>query len=97
MLRRLAAAYRRQALVPFIGAGMSVRSLEQWAGFVKNLEAEARPDEIAVEHLEEVEGLVCECGHGFVVISVSELDEPARSGRLISLPERRRSSARRAA
>jgi hypothetical protein len=53
--------------------------------------------EIAVEHLEEVEGLVCECGHGFVVISVSELDEPARSGRLISLPERRRSSARRAA
>ena len=57
----------------------------------------AEEREIAAEDLEEAEGSVCECGHGFVVISVSELDEPARSGRLISLPERRRSTARRAA
>lgn len=53
--------------------------------------------EIAVESLDEVEGYPCECGHGFVVISVSELDGSTRSGLVISLPERRGSSARRAA
>jgi hypothetical protein len=53
--------------------------------------------ELAVESLDEVEGYPCECGHGFVLISVSELEDPIGSGRVISLPERHHSSARRAA
>jgi hypothetical protein len=53
--------------------------------------------EIAVNELDEVDGEPCECGHGFVLLSVSELDEPMRSGSLISLPERRGTPSRRAA
>jgi hypothetical protein len=33
--------------------------------------------EIAVDDLDRLDGLVCECGHGFVLVSVSELREPA--------------------
>jgi hypothetical protein len=53
--------------------------------------------EIAVDELDEVEGELCECGHGFVVVSVSELNELARSGSLVSLPDRRPAASRRAA
>ena len=50
--------------------------------------------EVAVEDLESVDGYVCECGHGFVLITVSELDQP---GTVVRLPERRPASQRRAA
>jgi hypothetical protein len=53
--------------------------------------------EVAVDDLEAVEAYVCDCGHGFVVATVAELDEAPRSGSLVSLPERRRSPIRRAA
>ena len=53
--------------------------------------------EIVVESLDEVEALACECSHGFVVITVSELAGPAPSGTVITLPERRRQATRRAA
>jgi hypothetical protein len=52
--------------------------------------------EITVESLDDLEGYPCECGHGFVVASVSELDE-TKPGLVIPLPDRGRSSARRAA
>jgi hypothetical protein len=50
--------------------------------------------EVAVEDLDAVDGYVCECGHGFVVVSVSELDQ---RGAVVRLPERRPVSQRRAA
>ena len=50
--------------------------------------------EVTVEDLDAVDGYVCECGHGFVVTSVSELDQP---GTVVRLPERRPASQRRAA
>jgi hypothetical protein len=50
--------------------------------------------EVAVPDLDAVDGYVCECGHGFVVISVSELDQP---GGVLRFPERRPASHRRAA
>jgi hypothetical protein len=53
--------------------------------------------EAVLESLDELEELACDCGHGFVVVSVSELREPASSGAVISLPARRRSTTRRAA
>jgi hypothetical protein len=53
--------------------------------------------EIALEDLAEVDDLACECSHGFVVLTVSELAGAARSGSVISLPERRRQVTRRAA
>ena len=53
--------------------------------------------EIAVEDLGAVDATVCDCGHGFVVVSVSELDEPDHEGSLISLPERTPAPSRRAA
>jgi hypothetical protein len=52
--------------------------------------------EIAVEELDAIDADVCECGHGFVVVAVSELNDPER-GSLISLPDRQRSPSRRAA
>ena len=51
--------------------------------------------EVAVERLDQLDGFVCECGHGFVLIDVSSLREPG--GSVISLPARRPASARRAA
>lgn len=53
--------------------------------------------EIGVEHLAEIDDLACECSHGFVVLTVSELAGPDRPGSVISLPERRRQVTRRAA
>jgi hypothetical protein len=53
--------------------------------------------EAVVESLDQVETLACDCGHGFVVVSVSEVHEPASSGSVLSLPEPRRTPTRRAA
>jgi hypothetical protein len=53
--------------------------------------------EIAVGELDETENHVCDCSHGFVVVTVSELNEPDLSGSLISLPEREPAPNRRAA
>jgi hypothetical protein len=50
--------------------------------------------EIAVGDLDAVDGCVCECGHGFVVISVSTLDQPSA---VVRMPERRSVPERRAA
>jgi hypothetical protein len=51
--------------------------------------------EVAVRELDEVDGFVCDCGHGFVLIEVAELREP--DGLLVSLPARRGTAERRAA
>jgi hypothetical protein len=53
--------------------------------------------EIAVDDLDAIEGYVCECGHGFVVVTVSELNEPPQAGSLIPLPDREPAPSRRAA
>jgi hypothetical protein len=53
--------------------------------------------EIAVGELDEIENHVCDCSHGLVVVTVSELNEPDLSGSLISLPEREPAPNRRAA
>lgn len=53
--------------------------------------------EIAVHDLDELDSEFCECSHGFAVVAVSELDDPARSGSLVSLPERRLTPTRKAA
>jgi len=53
--------------------------------------------EISVEDLDEIDASVCDCGHGFAVIAISELDRVGRSGSVVSLPERRRAQTRRAA
>ena len=50
--------------------------------------------EVAVERLEELDGFVCECGFGFVLMDVSELGEPA--GSVVSLPARRPAERRAA-
>jgi hypothetical protein len=43
--------------------------------------------EVTVESLIKLDGYVCECGHGFVLESVSELKEPG--GAVISIATRR--------
>jgi len=53
--------------------------------------------DIAVKELDALDAHVCDCGHGFVVVAVSELDEAARTGWLVSLPDRRTPPTRRAA
>jgi hypothetical protein len=53
--------------------------------------------EALVESLDEVETIACDCGHGFVVVSVSEVHQPAGSGSVVSLPGPRRTPIRRAA
>ena len=53
--------------------------------------------EIAVEDLDQIDASVCDCGHGFAVVAVSELDQGARPGSVVSLPERGRGQTRRAA
>jgi hypothetical protein len=57
----------------------------------------AEEREVAVADLDAIDETVCDCGHGLVVVAVSELDEPDRSGSLISLPERKPAPSRRAA
>jgi hypothetical protein len=51
--------------------------------------------EVAVESLDELDGFVCECGHGFVLTEVSELRESVAS--VVSLSDRRPAGQRRAA
>jgi hypothetical protein len=53
--------------------------------------------EIVLVDLDAIDGHACDCGHGFVVVAVSEVDEPKQPGALVSLPERRRQPRRRAA
>jgi hypothetical protein len=53
--------------------------------------------EVTVEDLDELEDYACECGHGFVLITVSEYGETSGPGVVVSLPQRRRARARRAA
>jgi hypothetical protein len=53
--------------------------------------------EIAVEELDAIDATVCECGHGFVVVAVSELGRAVESATVIELPKRRRAQSRRAA
>ena len=53
--------------------------------------------EVTVENLDELDRFLCDCGHGFVLVTVSEhREEPAR-GQLVELPRRRASGTRRAA
>ena len=51
--------------------------------------------EVAIEDLDELDGFVCECGHGYVLMEVAELRRSG--GSLIELPARRRAAERRAA
>jgi hypothetical protein len=53
--------------------------------------------EVRIEDLDELDRYACDCGHGFALISVSELREAADRGELVELPRRSRGSARRAA
>jgi hypothetical protein len=57
----------------------------------------AEEREIVVGELDAVEAHACDCGHGFVVVAVSEVDEPKEPGSLLTLPERRSPPRRRAA
>jgi hypothetical protein len=51
--------------------------------------------EVAIEELDELDGFVCECGFGFVLMEVGELR--STGGSVVSLPKRRRAPERRAA
>jgi len=51
--------------------------------------------EVTVQQLDELDGFVCECGYGFVLIDVAELRQSG--GSLVSIPVRRRTPERRAA
>jgi hypothetical protein len=53
--------------------------------------------EILVDGLDDVDSQICDCGHGFVVVSVSDADGAPRAGALIELPTRRRKPSSRAA
>ena len=53
--------------------------------------------EVRIESLDELDRYGCDCGHGFTLISVSELREED-GGELVELPRRRsRRATRRAA
>jgi hypothetical protein len=52
--------------------------------------------EILVEDLDALDATVCDCGHGFVVVAVSEHDRGDAPASVIELP-RPRSQTRRAA
>ena len=51
--------------------------------------------EVAVEDLDELDGFVCDCGFGFVLIEVAGLREAG--GSVVSLPRRDRTPRRQAA
>jgi hypothetical protein len=54
--------------------------------------------EVRIEDLDELDRYGCDCGHGFTLISVSELREEDDGGQLVELPRRRsRGASRRAA
>jgi hypothetical protein len=43
--------------------------------------------EVAIDHVRELDGRVCECGFGFVLMQISELTEPG--GEVVSIATRR--------
>jgi hypothetical protein len=43
--------------------------------------------EVAIEHVRDLEGRVCECGFGFVLVQICERAEPG--GEVVSLAKRR--------
>jgi hypothetical protein len=46
-------------------------------------------DEIVVDHVDDVEREVCECGHGFVVVTVATFQPVyAEGGQVVELPRR---------
>lgn len=51
--------------------------------------------EVAIEHLRELEGRVCECGFGFVLMQISELRRPG--GEVVSIVTRRDAPAEKRA
>jgi hypothetical protein len=51
--------------------------------------------EVAIDHVSELEGRVCECGFGFVLMQISELRQPG--GEVVSIATRRRPPAERRA
>ena len=53
--------------------------------------------EVMVERLDDLERYLCDCGHGFVLLTVSELRDAPGAGSVVSLPERQRAPSRRAA
>jgi hypothetical protein len=59
MIARLAAAYRQGRLVPFLGAGMSVRTCPSWEGFVTALERQVcEPEKDAPPRPNDAESLI---------------------------------------
>jgi hypothetical protein len=50
--------------------------------------------DVSIEELDELDGLVCECGFGFVLVDVAELRQ---SGSVIAFPANRGTADRRAA
>jgi hypothetical protein len=57
----------------------------------------AEEREVVVEDLDRIDDQICDCGHGFVVVSVAEAGEAPRAAAVIELPDRRRRPTRRAA
>ena len=51
--------------------------------------------ELVIEDLDELAGLVCECGHGFVLYTVSEL--PPEEAKVVSIQFRQGRALRRLA
>ncbi len=51
--------------------------------------------EVEIGELDELNGFVCECGYGFVLMEVSELRRT--DGSLLAFPSRERAPERRAA
>jgi hypothetical protein len=49
--------------------------------------------EVAIKHVRELDGRVCECGFGFVLMQISELAEPG--GDVVSIATRVNPSAPR--
>ena len=51
---------------------------------------------MSVESLDELDRYLCDCGHGFVLLTVGELSEP-ESASVVALPQARPARTRRAA
>ncbi|MGH2956442.1 MAG: hypothetical protein ACRDL6_05535 [Solirubrobacterales bacterium] len=51
--------------------------------------------EVAIDHVRELEGRVCECGFGFVLMQISELRRPG--GEVIAIATRREAPSQRRA
>jgi hypothetical protein len=66
--------------------------------FLVHIQCSACPeeDEIVLDDLDELSGLGCECGYGFVIESVSEVELIGREPTVVHLPRSHR-DLRRAA